>query len=57
MLAVVPIPGSQEPLSMTVSVGVAAFAAVAGLEKGLEVADERMYRRKLTRRAAAGPAR
>jgi PleD family two-component response regulator len=55
MLAVVPVPGSKEPLTVTVSVGVAAFAAVAGLEKALEVADERMYRRKLTRRPTAGP--
>jgi hypothetical protein len=35
-----------------VSSGVAAFSAVAHLEKALETADERMYRRKLTRRAA-----
>jgi diguanylate cyclase (GGDEF)-like protein len=55
MLAVVPVPGSKEPLTVTVSVGVAAFAEVAGLEKALEVADERMYRRKLTRRPTAGP--
>lgn len=55
MLAVVPVPGSREPLAVTVSVGVAAFSAVAGLEKALEVADERMYRRKLTRRPTAGP--
>jgi hypothetical protein len=38
-------------------VGVAAFAAVDGLEKALEAADERMYRRKLTRRSTTGPAR
>jgi diguanylate cyclase (GGDEF)-like protein len=56
MLAVVPVPGSKEPLTVTVSTGVAAFATVTGLEKALEAADERMYRRKLTRRATAGPA-
>jgi diguanylate cyclase (GGDEF)-like protein len=55
MLAVVPVPGSREPLAVTVSAGVAPFAAVAGLEKALEVADERMYRRKLTRRSTVGP--
>jgi diguanylate cyclase (GGDEF)-like protein len=55
MLAVVPVPGSREPLAVTVSVGVAAFSAVAGLEKALEVADERMYRRKLGRRPGAAP--
>jgi diguanylate cyclase (GGDEF)-like protein len=54
MLAVVPVPGSREPLAVTVSAGVAAFAAVGGLEKAVEVADERMYRRKLTRRAPEG---
>jgi diguanylate cyclase (GGDEF)-like protein len=56
MLAVVPVPGSKEPLAVTVSVGVAAFTVVAGLEKALETADERMDRRKLTRRSTAGPA-
>jgi diguanylate cyclase (GGDEF)-like protein len=53
MLAAVPVPGSAEPLAVTASIGVSAFEAVAGLEKALEVADERMYRRKLTRRSAA----
>ncbi|HYN03512.1 MAG TPA: GGDEF domain-containing protein [Vicinamibacteria bacterium] len=53
MLAAVPVPGSAEPLAITASIGVSAFEAVAGLEKALEVADERMYRRKLTRRSAA----
>ena len=52
MLAVVPVPGSPEPLAVKVSSGVAAFAAVSLLEKALETADERMYRRKLTRRTA-----
>jgi diguanylate cyclase (GGDEF)-like protein len=54
MLAVVPVPGSKEPVAVTVSVGVAAFTAVEGLEKALETADERMYRRKMTRRTVAG---
>jgi PleD family two-component response regulator len=54
MLAVVPVPGSVAPLSVTVSAGVAAFAAVDDLERALETADERMYRRKLTRRATVG---
>ena len=53
MLAAVPVPGSAEPLAVTASIGVSAFGAVAGLEKALEEADERMYRRKLTRRSAA----
>ena len=53
MLAAVPVPGSAEPLAVTASIGVSAFAAVAELEKALEAADERMYRRKLTRRSAA----
>ena len=57
MLAAVPVPGSPEPLAVTASIGVSAFEAVAGLEKALEVADERMYRRKLTRRSAAEPQR
>jgi diguanylate cyclase (GGDEF)-like protein len=50
MLAAVPLPGSRQPLALTVSAGVAAFAAVAELEKALETADQRMYRRKLRRR-------
>lgn len=54
MLAAVPVPGSKEPVAVTASVGVAAFEALAGLEKALEVADQRMYRRKLTRRSAPG---
>jgi diguanylate cyclase (GGDEF)-like protein len=57
MLGVVPVPGAPEPLAVTVSLGVAAFAAVEGLERAIATADERMYRRKLARRAAAGPAR
>ena len=57
MLGVVPMPGSPEPLAVRVSVGVSTFAALGELEKALEAADERMYRRKLTRRAAASPAR
>lgn len=57
MLAAVPVPGSAEPLAVTASIGVSAFEAVAGLEKALEAADERMYRRKLTRRSAAEPQR
>jgi diguanylate cyclase len=54
MLGVVPIPGSREPLAVTVSLGVATFAAVDGLEKALEAADERMYRSKQSRRVGAG---
>jgi len=46
MLTAVPVPGSADPIALTVSFGVAAFAAVAGLEAALEQADERMYRRK-----------
>jgi diguanylate cyclase (GGDEF)-like protein len=57
MLAAVPVPGSAEPLAITASSGVSAFEAVTGLEKALEEADERMYRRKLTRRSAAEPRR
>jgi len=57
MLGVVPIPGSPEPLAVKVSVGVSTFAALGQLERALEAADERMYRRKLTRRAASSPAR
>ncbi len=52
MLAIVPVPGSKEPIAVSVSVGVAAFATLAELEKALEAADERMYRRKLSRRGA-----
>jgi diguanylate cyclase (GGDEF)-like protein len=54
MLAAVPVPGSKEPVAVTASIGVAAFEALAGLEKGLEAADQRMYRRKLTRRSSTG---
>jgi diguanylate cyclase (GGDEF)-like protein len=57
MLAAVPAPGSTEPLAVTVSVGVSAFAAPAGIEKALERADERMYRRKLSHRSTAGSTR
>jgi PleD family two-component response regulator len=53
MLAAVPVPGSPEPLAVTASVGVAAFDTLAGLEKALEAADQKMYRRKLTRRPSA----
>ena len=53
MLAAVPVPGSAEPLAVTASIGVSPFETVAGIEKALEAADERMYRRKLTRRSAA----
>jgi diguanylate cyclase (GGDEF)-like protein len=53
MLGAVPLPGSRQPLAVTVSVGVAAFAAVDGLESALEAADERMYRCKLARRPTA----
>jgi diguanylate cyclase (GGDEF)-like protein len=53
MLAAVPVPGSPEPVAVTASVGVAAFDTLAGLEKALEAADQRMYRRKLTRRSGA----
>lgn len=53
MLAAVPVPGSPEPLAVTASVGVAAFDTLAGLEKALEAADQKMYRRKLTRRSSA----
>jgi len=53
MLAAVPVPGSAEPLAVTASIGISPFEAVSGIEKALEVADERMYRRKLTRRSAA----
>jgi diguanylate cyclase (GGDEF)-like protein len=53
MLAAVPVPGSPEPLAVTASVGVAAFDTLAGLEKALEAADQKMYRRKLTRRPGA----
>jgi diguanylate cyclase len=57
MLAVVPVPSSPEPVTVSVSFGVATFAAVTQLERALETADERMYRRKLTRRAVpASPA-
>jgi diguanylate cyclase (GGDEF)-like protein len=52
MLAAVPVPGSKEPIAVSVSVGVAAFATLGDLEKALEAADERMYRRKLSRRGA-----
>jgi diguanylate cyclase (GGDEF)-like protein len=52
MLAAVPVPGSKEPIAVSVSVGVAAFATLGELEKALEAADERMYRRKLSRRGA-----
>ena len=54
MLEVVSIPGASRPLAVHVSVGVAAFSAVDGLEKALEAADERMYHRKLTRREPGG---
>jgi diguanylate cyclase (GGDEF)-like protein len=56
MLAAVPVPGSAEPLAVTASIGVSAFASVGGLEKALEAADERMYRRKHARRSAASSA-
>jgi diguanylate cyclase (GGDEF)-like protein len=52
MLAAVPVPGSNEPIAVSVSVGVAAFATLGALEKAIEAADERMYRRKLSRRGA-----
>jgi diguanylate cyclase (GGDEF)-like protein len=41
------VPGSPEPLSVTVSLGLAPFARVKDLERAIEVADERMYRAKV----------
>ena len=55
MLAAVPVPGSPQPLSVTVSRGVAAFESLAGLERAIEVADDRMYRRKDARHQSAPP--
>jgi diguanylate cyclase (GGDEF)-like protein len=51
MLAVVPVPGSPRPVAIAVSFGVAAFTALAGLERALETADERMYRQKQAKRS------
>lgn len=49
MLAGVPVPGSQTPLAVTVSSGVAAFDSLESLERAIETADDRMYQRKGTR--------
>jgi diguanylate cyclase (GGDEF)-like protein len=51
------VPGSPEPLSITVSLGLAAFDRVKHLERAIETADERMYRAKVARRAGGRPGR
>ena len=50
MLGKVPVPSSPEPVSISVSLGVAPFAKVKELERAIETADERMYRAKLAKR-------
>ena len=50
-------PALPEPLSVTVSGGVAAFDAMGGLERAIEVADDRMYRSRQARRLAKEPKR
>lgn len=55
MLARVNVPGSPEPLAVSVSFGLSSFAGLDGLERSLEQADERMYRRKAARRATSSP--
>jgi diguanylate cyclase (GGDEF)-like protein len=52
-LAAVAVPGSPEPLAVTASAGVAAFDSLGDLERAIEVADDRMYRRKQRKRAPA----
>jgi diguanylate cyclase (GGDEF)-like protein len=52
LLSRVPVPGSPEPLAITVSLGVAPFTTVKELERAIETADERMYRAKLAKRVA-----
>jgi len=49
-LASVRVPGSKEPLAVTASAGVAAFETLGDLERAIEVADDRMYRRKQRKR-------
>jgi diguanylate cyclase (GGDEF)-like protein len=56
-LAAVAVPSSPEPLSVTVSTGVAAFDSLTTLDRAIELADDRMYRQKEARRgnrSAAG---
>jgi diguanylate cyclase (GGDEF)-like protein len=45
-LAAVVVPGSPEPLAISVSIGVGAFDSLAAIDRAIELADERMYRRK-----------
>jgi diguanylate cyclase (GGDEF)-like protein len=54
LLTRVPVPGSAEPLSVSVSAGVAAFEDMKHLERAIETAEERMHRAGLAKRAA-GP--
>jgi len=55
MLGSVSVAGSKEPLAVAVSIGVAPFTTVPGIEGAVEAADERMYARRQARRGAAVP--
>jgi diguanylate cyclase (GGDEF)-like protein len=46
MLAAIPVPGAAEPIAVGVSVGIACFPSLAGLEQAIDRADRRMYRSK-----------
>jgi diguanylate cyclase (GGDEF)-like protein len=49
-LARLSVPGTAEPISVTVSCGIAPFSAPAVLERAIERADDTMYLRKKARR-------
>jgi diguanylate cyclase len=49
-LGKVGVPGSKEPVAISVSLGVAPFGKVKDLERAIETADERMYRSKVAKR-------
>jgi len=51
-LARVAVPGSAKPLAVSASVGVAAFQTLGDLEQAIQIADDRMYQRKESKRAA-----
>jgi PleD family two-component response regulator len=52
ILGAVTLSGSEAPVMLSVSTGVAAFESLGGLERAIETADARMYEQKQTKQSA-----
>jgi diguanylate cyclase (GGDEF)-like protein len=50
----VSVPGSAEPIRVSVSFGIAAFEGAQGMDRAIEQADSAMYRSKQARKAGRG---